>query len=152
MELGDMIVMGIDMNENVRTGKLVKRLQALGLRELILSTHSAASPPDTFVRNTLQTPIEGIWGTETVEVFRAGYLPFNAGPPAASSDAHRLIWAEVCNRSILWKQIPHSTKAIQAKGLKAKDPRCKRSYSRIVRKKYNRQSIFATKKKGSNWI
>ena len=44
------------------------------------------------------------------------------------------------------EKIPHSTKAIQAKGLKAKHPRCKRSHSRIVRKEYNCQSIFAKKK------
>ena len=122
MELGDTIIIGIDMNEDVQTGKLAKKLQALGIRELILLTHSAASPSATFIRNTLRTPIEGLWGTETVEVFRARYLPFNSGPPAAPSDGHRLIWAEVCNCSILGKQIPYSTKAIQAKGMKTKDP------------------------------
>ena len=70
IKLGDEIIIGIDMNEDVRTGKLAKRLKALGLRELILSTHSTASLPATFIRNTSRIPIEGMWGTEAIEVFR----------------------------------------------------------------------------------
>ena len=41
---GDNVVLGIDMNEDVRTGKLAKQLKKLGLIDLILSTHPLESP------------------------------------------------------------------------------------------------------------
>ena len=126
LRIGDVIILGIDMNEDVRTGKLARRLKELDLKELILTTRPFASPPANFHRNTSRTPIDGIFGSETVEVFRAGYMPFDSKPPAAPSDGHRFLWAEVCNQSILGKNIPRSTKAIQSKGLKANDPRCKK--------------------------
>ena len=49
---GDNVVLGIDMNKDVRTGKLAKQLKELGLIDLILSTHPSESPPATFNRNT----------------------------------------------------------------------------------------------------
>ena len=122
MRLGDVIVIGIDMNEDVRTVKLTQRLKALGLRELILSTHSEASPPATFIRNNSRNSSDGLLETKTVELFQSGYLPVKAaGAPTALIDGHRLILAEVCNQSIIGEKMPHSTKAIQTKVLKAND-------------------------------
>ena len=97
MKIGDAIIIGIDMNEDVRTIRLARRLKELGLWELTLITHANASPPTTFIRNTNRTPIDGLFGTETVEVFRAGYTPFDSVSPAAPSDGHKLLYAEVCN-------------------------------------------------------
>ena len=86
-----MIILEIDMNEDVRTGKLARRLKELGLKKLILTTHPFASSPATFHCNTSRTPIDGIFGSETVEVFRAGYMPFDSKSPAAPSDGHRFL-------------------------------------------------------------
>ena len=116
LELGDNVILGIDMNEDIRTGKLARRLKELGLREIILSTHPDASPPATFSGNNSRTPIDGFFGSEGVEVLRAGYTPFDQVIPAAPSDGHRLIWLETCNFSILGKEIPHSTKPCPSKG------------------------------------
>lgn len=146
MRLSNAITIGIDMNEDVRTGKLAQRLKAVRLKELILSTRSEASPSATFVRNNLRIPIDRLFRRKTVEVFQAGFLPFEAGPSAASSDGHRLIWAEVCNHSIYGKKYLIAQKQFKRKVYKQMILDAKRSYSRIIRREYNYQSIFATKK------
>ena len=95
MGIGDVIILGIDMNEDVRKGKLAVRLKNLGLKDLILGTHTKLSPPATYHRNKSRIPIDTFFGSSTVEVNRAGYLPFDAESPAALSDGHRLVWIEV---------------------------------------------------------
>ena len=114
---GDNVVLGIDMNEDVRTGKLAKQLKELGLIDLILSTHPLESPPATFNRNTTRTPIDVIWGNSSLEVLRAGYRPFNDGYPSALSDGHRLFWIMVSHQSFnhnldsyeFWRSLWNST-------------------------------------------
>ena len=86
LQNGDNVILGIDMNEDVRTGKLAKRLKELGLIDLILSTHPTLSPPATFNRNTTRTPVDAIWGNTSLEIISAGYGPFDGGYPSALSD------------------------------------------------------------------
>ena len=136
MELGDIIILGIDMNEDLRNGKLALRLKTLGLKNLILGTHPNISPPATFHHNKTRTPINTFFGSSTVEVNRAGYLPFEAKSPAALSDGHCLGWIEVCNISILGKEIPHSSSPIKSSGICAKDPRIRKIYNKRVRREY----------------
>ena len=57
----DNIVIGIDMNTDVRTSKLAKIFQSLDLRDGIISTHPSKSPPATFNQNGSRIPIDAIW-------------------------------------------------------------------------------------------
>ena len=72
MRISDAIIFEIDINKDVQTQKSAQRLKALGLRDLILTTHPHTSPLAT------QTPINRIFGTEIVEIFQVGYISFNA--------------------------------------------------------------------------
>ena len=65
---GDNVILEININEDVKTGKLAKQLKELGLIDLILSTHPSESPPATFNRNTTRTPDDAIWGNLSLEV------------------------------------------------------------------------------------
>ena len=65
---GDNIVLGIDMNKDVRTGTLALQLLSLGLSDLVLSTHPSQSPPATFNRNETRTPVDAIWGSRAIDV------------------------------------------------------------------------------------
>ena len=103
---GENIVLGIDMNEDVRTGTLAQQLLSLGLRDLVLSTHSSQSPPATFNSNKTRTPGDAIWGSRAIDILRAGYGPFGAPSPSALSDGHRFLWVEICNQSLLDKHLP----------------------------------------------
>ena len=147
---GDNIVLGIDMNEDARHGALAKQLKTLNMRDLILTTHATASPPATHDRNQSRIPIDAIWGTSGVEVERAGYCPFNQEAPSVASD-HRMLWVEVSSLSILGKDIPHSSKAINCSRLHSKDPRSRRLYQKTTRRQYKRQHLFKSYKKLSQW-
>jgi hypothetical protein len=49
MEDGDQLIIGIDANEDVRTGATAECFQALGMREAILEKHSQTSPPPPII-------------------------------------------------------------------------------------------------------
>ena len=53
MEEGDQLIIGIDANEDIRTGATANLFHALGMNEAILHKHSESSPP---------LPITGING------------------------------------------------------------------------------------------
>ena len=44
----DNIILGIDMNEDVRKGELAMQLRRLDMRDLILRQHKLMSPPSTY--------------------------------------------------------------------------------------------------------
>jgi len=99
MDMGDSVVIGVDNNWDVRTSVLAKGLEDLGLRNVILSLYTPASPPATQNSNKKRVPIDAIWVSPSVEVTRAGYCPFD-GASTMTSD-HRMMWVELENSSIL---------------------------------------------------
>ena len=74
--MGDNVILGIDMNVNVRTSNLSYSLCQSGMKEAILSLHLNHSPPATQHRNNLRVPKDAIWISEGVQVNRVGYVPF----------------------------------------------------------------------------
>ena len=145
LQNGDNVILGIDMNEDVRTGKLAKRLKELGLIDLILSTHPTLSPPATFNRNTTRTPVDAIWGNTSLDIISAGYGPFDGGYPSALSDGHRLLWIMASNQSLLGKHLPITNPKLRIERLKSHDPRSRKIFTRRVRKEYCKQDVFRKK-------
>lgn len=94
---GANIILGMDINEDARDGKLAKRLQELGLREGVTTHHKNKSPPATQNRNTTRTPIDGIWVTGNLEIIKAGYSAFDG---ACKSD-HRALWMDITTTTLL---------------------------------------------------
>lgn len=117
-----------------------------------MGTHPNLSPPATYHHNKTRTPIDTFFGSSTVEVNRAGYLPFDAESPTALSDGHWLGWIEVRNRSILGKEIPHSSSSIKSSGICAKDPRIRKKYNKRVRREYIWHSIYEIKRRMEKYI
>ena len=119
LDMGDSVVLGIDMNDDVRTSTLTKGLQDLGLSNAVLSLHSPASPPATQNSNQSRKPIDAIFVSCGVVVTRAGYCPFD-GDHRMQSD-HLMLWVELDNSSIFGQHISTSRK-ITASRLKANHP------------------------------
>ena len=119
----DNLILRIDMNEDVRTGKLAKRLKELGLIDLILSTHLSESPPATFNRNTTWTLVDTIWGNSLLEIISAGYRPFDDDYSSAWSDEHRLLLNMVSHQSLLGKHLPVTNPTKRTERLKPEDLR-----------------------------
>jgi hypothetical protein len=63
MDEGDQLIIGIDANEDVRTGATAEFFQTLGLRDAILDKHSQSSPPATHNRNNQRQPSDGLFVT-----------------------------------------------------------------------------------------
>ena len=138
LALGDSVILGIDHNEDVRSGILAANLRELGLTDAILDMHSSLSPPATFARNISRTPIDSIWVSANVMTLRSGYCPFD-GTMGMKSD-HGLLWIEVCNSSILGKRLP-ATVSVPASRVCSDDPRSRNKYIRNVQRAYQSAKV-----------
>ena len=90
-EKGNHIILGIDANEDVRTGNTLETFRSLGMKDLILGTHGKKSPPATCAKNRNRQPIDAIFATAGIKLVAGGYAPFNVGCP---SD-HRFLWVDI---------------------------------------------------------
>jgi hypothetical protein len=104
-------------------------------------------PPATFNQNQARIPIDAIWVSPNLDINRAGFTPFDGGPPSAPSDSHRMIWIEDDNYSFLGKHIPTGTPPLAASRVKSNDPQSVRRYHRLLRKHYKSKKVFKTYKK-----
>jgi hypothetical protein len=87
--LGDIIIVGIDANEDVR-GRTIKPFFAeLQMHDAILSLHST-NCPSTNMMNTSSEPIDAIFCSRSILPIRAGFLSSKEGCP---SD-HIQLWAD----------------------------------------------------------
>jgi hypothetical protein len=146
-EMGDNIIVGIDMNEDVIDCNLSKAFRENELRNAIFTSHLSESASDTFNRNPSRTPIDAIWVTPNLDITRAGFMPFDGGSQSAPSDGHRMLWVEVDNYSFLGKHIPTTTSALTASRVKSNNPSSVRRYQRLLCNQYMKHKIFKTTKK-----
>ena len=135
-DAGDQIILGMDANEDVRTGPLSMSLRSLNLEELITSLHSDKSAPATQNRNTSRRPIDGIWATPRLSAIAGGYLAFGGGCP---SD-HRTVWIDIPTNRVFGSRPQHLQPAIQRR-ISTKDPRLRKRYLKLARAGYKDHNI-----------
>jgi hypothetical protein len=131
---GSQIILGIDANEDVRTGETAEFFRACGMKEAILDRHREQSPPATYNRNQSRQPIDGLWVTPGLTAVAAGYEAFGKGCP---SD-HRALWADFTYEDAFGHSPPPLTSP-DARRLRAEDPR--------LADRYNEQLKAALKKR-----
>ena len=125
---GEQIVLGIDANQDVRTGPLTKALRSIGCREAIIAKHISTQPaPATQDRNMLDTSIDSIYTTLPLDTFKCGYLAFGDGLPGD----HRLCWMDLPFQQALGHTPPHLHQHPQAV-LNVLDPRLVSKYHKEV--------------------
>jgi hypothetical protein len=118
------LIICLDANEDVRSGKLTSMLRAQGLVDLILSRHKDLSPPATHARNQQDTPIDAIFTTLDVTAdIKCGYTPFGMGLPGD----HRQLWADI-PFEVIFGYNPPNINSINAPRLLVQDPRCRKKY------------------------
>jgi hypothetical protein len=122
-------VIGMDSNEDIRTGATENFFQALGMKEAILSRHQGKSPPATYNRNLQRQPIDGIWVTPGLRAIGAGYCPFGEGCPLD----HRVLWIDILYEEAFGYK-PQLLKYPPIRKLNTKDPRMVKKYNREVKK------------------
>jgi hypothetical protein len=87
MEEGELLVLGIDANTDVRQGDFVAMLESLGLIQVFKRKFGTAIPP-TYARGSL--PIDSFFISASLSTFSVGLLPV------------------LCDHRILWLDLPHS--------------------------------------------
>jgi hypothetical protein len=94
---GEIVIIGIDVNQNISDPVLCEHFRRVGLTEAISRHHSPSHPPATYNRNYSETSIDGIWVSSQVEVLLCGYGAFDSGNDGAH---HRVLWMDVHLASI----------------------------------------------------
>ena len=82
IEDGEHLIIGMDANEDVRTGKLTTMLREQRLHNAILSNYPHISSITTFERTEKEVPIDATMTMfDANKSIRAGYLAFDEGTP-----------------------------------------------------------------------
>ena len=76
---GEHIVLTIDANQDIRTGRLAKAFAEIGLQEAIVAKHPHLDPPATHNKNQSNTPLMESSPHWTAVTSRADTLPLEMG-------------------------------------------------------------------------
>jgi hypothetical protein len=96
-ELGDIIILGTDINQDVNSRQLHQYFRELNMHNSILIRHPNPSPPATCRRNDNRVQIDGLYFSLGIVPVAAGFLNYGDGTP---SD-HRVLWADFRKANIM---------------------------------------------------
>ena len=130
MDDGDHVVLGMDVNEDVRDGFCNNQLANIGMFEAIIRNHPTKSVPATCNKDRIsRRPIDSIWASPGVDIVRCGFLPYHSYKGFDSD--HRMVWVEIDNASILG-HYPQCLAMPPAEKLRSNDPRYRELYNERV--------------------
>jgi hypothetical protein len=74
---GDQIVIMGDFNDKMyRRSPTKTMLEAHDMKEIILELHEGEVPPETYIRDTENKVIDGIWTSRGIDSIRGGYTEY----------------------------------------------------------------------------
>jgi hypothetical protein len=131
---GELVIIMLDGNSDMRNSSLATMLSNLNLREVILQCHGRGV--STFWCNNSAIPINGIWASAGISVIEGGYLDYEKVVPGAD---HKCLWTDISFQQAFGHNMPAINRP-QTRPLHCKDPRIVPSYNRtynccIVRQK-----------------
>jgi hypothetical protein len=135
MTAGNLIIIGLDANDNVRTGPVNAMLRNRGLVEVHSAQHPHLPPRATCNKNTQDIPVDRIWASPSLDCSSAGYLGF--GEIIIGKTDHRLLWADFTYESALGFQPPEPS-YVAPQRLTLNDPRVVKKCNCILRHEHNR--------------
>jgi hypothetical protein len=94
---GDIIIVGADLNQDVRHRRIHQFFQELQMYNAILTHHAHLSPPATCHKNDSRVPVDSIWCSIGIHPVVAGFLKYGDATP---SD-HRLTWVDFAITDII---------------------------------------------------
>jgi hypothetical protein len=127
-EEGDVIVLGMDANEDTRSKTISDFFEELNMKNAILTRHSHLSPPATHTRNKNREPIDGIWVSKGIDPIGAGFL---ACGDACPSD-HVALWVDFNQSDLLGEKL--ESFAVSINRMKSDDPRLVTKYNQLSKK------------------
>jgi hypothetical protein len=135
MTVGNLIIIGLDVNDNVRTGAVNAMLRSRGLLDVHSAQHPHLTPRVTCNKNTQDIPINGIWASPSLNCSSAGYLGFSK--IIIGKTDHCLIWADYTYKSALGFQPPEPN-YIPPQCLTLNDPHVVKKYNCVLHHEHNR--------------
>ena len=109
IEEGNLLLIGLDANDNVRTGDVNAMLRSKGMRDVHASQHPHLPTEATCNKNQQGIPVDGIWASPSLNCIAAGYYGF--GELIIGKTDHRLIWADFSYESHLGSQFGNLVRA-----------------------------------------
>ena len=87
---GDQLIIGGDVNDEVRDPAVETFFSELGMHNLIFEHHSLDGAPTTYFRNTKDRVMDGLWGTMNISAVRCG-----CSEPKEMEGDHSVIWVDI---------------------------------------------------------
>lgn len=87
---GDQIIVGGDINDEVRSEPINQFFEDLGLHNLIFQRHEASGAPTTYFRNENNKVMDSMWGTANITAIKCGYLE-----PCDFPGDHSAVWVDI---------------------------------------------------------
>jgi hypothetical protein len=115
VDAGEQVVLGIDANEDVRSGQFVSKMREAGLKEIVTGKHGRNGPP-TF--HLGRVPIDGLFVTAGLGNCRCGYVD--------TGEEHMAVWLQFSEEEVFGSMANPSN--IRARRLQLHDPRVVQRY------------------------
>ena len=135
---GNLFLIGLDANDNIRTGDVNAMLRTLGLVDVHHTQHPHLPPAATCNKNQQSIPVDGIWASPSLDCVAAGYYGF--GELVMGKTDHRMIWADFSYESTLGFQPPTPLYSTPQR-LTLADPRVVRRYNKILLREQRRLKL-----------
>jgi hypothetical protein len=130
--LGEQIIVGIDVNEDVRTGSFARRLRLeCGLREVMFGTYGL-NLPNTYARGSV--PIDGLFVSQSLFQCQCGYTDIVCD--------HRMLWIDVPVELALGYS-PSAIAKPSPKRLILQDPRIVKKYNKILHEHLEKHEVLS---------
>jgi hypothetical protein len=136
-EDGDQIILGLDANEDIHTGKTLEWTSQWGLIDVMATTHPQRPRTATCNKNYNNIPIDGIWCSPSLVIHSAGMTGFGELHP--DSD-HRILWADITKESLFGFPVPGPEKR-PVDSLPIKNPMAMRKYNNYVKNQFEIHKI-----------
>jgi len=120
---GDLLVVMMDGNMDMRASPLATIIAASKLKEAILSKHGINCPA-TCRRNNSRTPIDGLWTSNEMGIRASGYLAYDTLMDGLD---HRCLWLDIMFKTAFGHNM-HAMQRPQTRRLHCRDSRIVSSY------------------------
>lgn len=124
LDKGEQIVLMLDANDDIRTGKFAQAMRDIGLTEATTLQHGNAGPP-TFLHGS--DPIDGIFISPSIQNTHSGYLPVQ------TAFNHRILWIHIPDAVAFGYPTPELVHPA-ARCLKCSNPRVVNAYITALQK------------------
>jgi hypothetical protein len=116
IQQGESVILLVDLNDNVVSGKVAAKFREVGLTEQVTGTNNCQIP--THQRGS--APIDGIFTTKEIVPLQCGYV--------ASTSDHLCLWMDVAGESLFDKVI--QVQPAVHRRLQCSDPRLVKGYGK----------------------